>query len=260
MMFRLTNSLLRNGTRAALAFRAMKPAGLLMNNPAATLATAAKSTATKKKTATASSKARQVKKSEEQKKLDALKKKLKKEKSTLKELQLKVNEKVKLNNQKVKERKEQEKLKQKEKKILQKATQPYRKVSAYNIFIKERFNQDKNTTLNELAKAFKNLAHDEKAGFQVKADDYNAEKSKLYKPKPKMPAFGYAAFVKERFAYHDASHLKDALKDIGEEWKNLSPLEKNSYKIDKSELEKYRQALKDWTDERVRLYKKEISA
>ncbi|CUM63158.1 uncharacterized protein PRCAT00000725001 [Priceomyces carsonii] len=194
----------------------------------------------------------------ERKQLNTLKTKLSKEKGVLSKLQKKYKEEAKKLKSKEKERSQKEKAKllaikakDKSKKELSAATKTFRKLSPYNLFIKENTSTK---SLKEATNAWNVLSDNEKDYYKELADDYNEQKLQIYTPKPKAPASGYAAFVKENYE-NDGRSFADINKELASEWKSLSNEEKAKYTVPESEKKAYADKLKAWTDKRLQLYR-----
>lgn len=191
-------------------------------------------------------------KTPEQKKLDELKTKLKKEKQVYKSLKTKfsqVRAKEIANNKKAKAKEAAKKQKAKNSELLKKAFKNYRKLSPFNMFLKDAKGKD----LISARKEWNDLSAFEQENYQDKADDYNEELKNKYTPKPKPPTFGFAKFVQENYAHKYGTNV-EIVKQLSEEWKELSDSEKSQYKKDESQWKAYQDELQAWKVERVKLF------
>lgn len=208
------------------------------------------------------------KKAEEaKKKLKKLHSKLSKEKSALLQLKKKYAEESKKERQKIKqlETKEKQKLldakkkakqqesiaKKKEQELIKKATKPFRRLSAYNLFIKEHLGDG---GLADAASSWNALLSEEKNGYQQKADAFNAKALEIVTPKPKAPPSSYAKFVKEMYV-NDGREFKDINKDLAAKWKAMSNDEKSKYEPSNAQRDEYKAKLKAWTDLRIKAFR-----
>lgn len=192
--------------------------------------------------------------SPEKKKLQELGKQLKKEKATFKKLKEKLSVAKAKEAKKKKAAKAKEaqlKAKKKNDKLLATALKSYRKISPFNMYVKE----SKGSSFGERAQEWSSLPDYEKDEFKLKADEYNEEQLKIYTPKPKAPVFGFAAFLKENYV-NEGRDVQEQLKELAQEWKSLSDSEKSNYAKNDSEWQKYTSALNSWKQGRVDLYNK----
>ncbi|KAK6459126.1 HMG box-containing protein [Scheffersomyces xylosifermentans] len=184
---------------------------------------------------------------QKKKDLTKLKSKLTKEKSHLVKLETKLKERTKSFVAKEKER--EQKLKEKEKKIIAQATKTYRGVSGYTLFVKE----SKNSNISEVSKKWNTLAADEKEVYQAKAKEVNEEAKKIYTPKPKRPAEGFALYLQQNYT-KDGRPVEESMKELGSQWRALSDEAKKEYKLTQADKDEYEKKLKAWVDKRVQLY------
>lgn len=207
--------------------------------------------------------------------LKTLKAKLTKEKKVLSDLQKRLKKKEAQNLKKQKQRKQLEKAKtakaaeklklQKAKKkeadaekaLVKKATQNFRKITALNAFVKEKVNKD--VTLKSAMEEWNQLSVDEKESFQEKADEINAQRDELFKPKPRRPTSSYALFLKLNYPSAPVD-FASASREVLAKWKELPEEEKLKYAISDEEKAQYQKAIKAWTEERVKAYKEFIKA
>lgn len=202
------------------------------------------------------------------KKLASLKSKLRKEKATFATTKKQLNEALKKQKKLIQERKAKEKAKlasanarakkkevaeeNKTKKLVEKALKPFRKLSAYTMYVKE--NAKTKTGLQDAAKQWKQLSEGEKELYVKKADEYNAEMLKIFVPKPRAPASSYAAFVKENFPA-DGQDFKDINKELAAQWLSLPAEEKKKYAVDNKIKQEYKSKLDAWKEKRILAYK-----
>ncbi|EGV64100.1 HMG box mitochondrial protein [Yamadazyma tenuis] len=185
-------------------------------------------------------------------KLQLLKDTLKTEKSVYKKLQEKYSKakaKETEKKKKVKAKESQQKEKAKNDVLLKKALKTPRKLSPFNIFVKERKAKD----ITEASKEWKELTDFEKDEFADKADAYNEDILAVFSPKPKAPVFGFAAYVKKNFI-RDGRDNVEVLKELSSQWKQLSSSEKAPYTLDKTEWARYQEQLKDWKRYRIDVF------
>lgn len=185
-------------------------------------------------------------------KLKQLKTQLKKEKDTYQKLKQKLSkEQTKINEKRKQAKAKEAKLKAKAKndKLLEKALKSHRKLSPFNMFVKELKGNDITTASNE----WKELSELQKQEYQDKADEYNQQQAKLYPAKPKAPTFGFAAFMKANYV-NDGRDGPQILKDLSRDWNSLTADEKSSYAKDDSEWQQYQNDLKNWKQDRVNIY------
>lgn len=205
----------------------------------------------------------------DKKKLASLKARLAKEKTTYAALKKKydiankknkekqktqqLKDKAKLALEKTKAKKALAETKKKEDKLIAKAIKPFRKLSGYNYFIKEK-TVGKNG-LSEVSSIWKTLAHDEKESYQEKAAKFNDEMLKIFVPRPKSPPTSYASFVKENYP-NDGGDFKQINKDLAYEWKLLPVEEKQRYEPSPSSKQEYVVKLQQWKQNRIEAFKK----
>lgn len=208
----------------------------------------------------------------EENKLAVLKRKLAQEKSKLKTLKQSlskaekrekkkekaIEDKAKRARQaaKAKAKKElaaQLKEKAKEKKLVEKATKPYRRVSAFNMFVAQSTQGGGPVPLSEVATKWKQLSELELSDYQAAAERHNEEMLQKYTPKPKAPPSAYAAFVRENFQ-SDGREFAEVTRDLARQWQALLPEQKKEYEPLKTEKEAYTIELQAWTKKRLELY------
>lgn len=205
----------------------------------------------------------------DKKKLASLKTRLAKEKATFATLKKKydaankkykekqkaqqVKDKAKLALEKAKAKKALAETKKKEDKLIAKATKPFRRLSGYNYFIKEK-TVGKNG-LGEVSNIWKTLAQDEKEVYQQKAAKFNEEMLKIFVPRPKSPPTSYASFVKENYP-NDGGDFRQINKDLAYEWKLLPAEEKQRYEPSQSAKQEYVVKLQEWKQQRIEAFKK----
>lgn len=205
----------------------------------------------------------------EKKKTQALKQKISKEKNALNGLKKKLEETSKKHKLKAKERETKEKqrlksqrerekakklkveAKRKQEKFIAKATKPFRRLSAYNYFVKQ--STDSSKGLERASNAWKVLTEEERGGFQKKADEYNEKMLAIYVPKPRAPPSSYASFVKENFP-SDNTTFRDANVMLASRWRSLTPEEKVKYEPSKQLKEEYQRKLASWKQQRIKAY------
>lgn len=193
-----------------------------------------------------------AKKDPHKEKLASLKAQLKKEKDTYKTLKEKLaKEQKKVTDGKKKEKAKQAAAKEKAKnaKLLKQAFKNPRALSPFNMYVKGKGG----VKLEEAVNSWKQLAEDEKVEFQELADKYNEELKATYAPKPKAPAFGFAAYVKRNFM-SDGRAVAEILKELAVEWKGLPDSQKSAYAKDDKVWNDYQKELEAWKQERIALF------
>lgn len=192
--------------------------------------------------------------SPEQVKIKQIREKLAKEKKKLALLKTKHKAKVAHHKELTAERKAEAN----QKKLEAKAFKPYRKITALNVFLKEKSGQGLN--IAAVGQEWSRLSESEKDDLQAKADALNVENIKIWKPKPTPPANKYAAFVRERWV-RDGRDFAEVSKELAAEWKLLPELEKEAYSATDAEKAAYEEELEAWKTERLELFKaKQASA
>lgn len=182
-------------------------------------------------------------------KVKKLQQNLKREKQVL--AKLKLQNKLKTESQKARESKRKAAVA--EKTLIAKAIKKVRKLTAFNIFVRERSTATKKP-LDQVVGEWAILSESEKAVYQDKANVFNEEKLKVYKPKPTAPANAYANFLKDKWAATGVPFI-EASKALSAEWKTLSDAEKLAYAPTDAEKEEYSRKYTAWKTERIDLYK-----
>lgn len=193
-----------------------------------------------------------AKKDADKEKLDSLKKQLKKERGTyktLKEKLAKEQKKISENKKKIKAKEQEAKEKAKTAKLLKQAFKNPRSLSPFNMYVKA----NSGIKLEEAVNSWKQLTEGEKEPYKVQAENYNEELKATYVPKPKAPAFGFAAYVKENF-FNDGRSVSEILKELAVEWKGLSEAQKSSFAKDDKVWNEYQKELEAWKQERIQLF------
>lgn len=209
----------------------------------------------------------------EKEKLKKLKAKLSKEKKTFADLKKKLAAETKLEKQRKKKLAQKEKaLSQslrskaakareqakkdeiKHKKLVEKATKPYRRITAFNMFVKERTAGSGPVSLADVSREWKQLDQSSQDQYQDKADEFNEKMLSIYTPKPKAPASAYASFVKENYV-NDGRDFADINRSLAQQWKNLSAEERASYEPSTANKERFNAEIQQWTENRIKLFK-----
>lgn len=186
--------------------------------------------------------------SPEEVKITKMKEKLTKEKAKLAKLKSQHKQKVAHHKELTAERRAEAN----QKKLEAKAFKPYRKVTALNVFLKEKSGQG--YTIAAVGQEWSRLSESERDDLQAKADALNVENIKIWRPRPTPPANKYAAFVKERWV-RDGRDFAEVSKDLAAEWKQLPELEKNAYSATDAEKAAFEEELEAWKAERLELFK-----
>lgn len=142
-----------------------------------------------------------------------------------------------------------------EKKLLSKILKQYRKLNSYAYFIKTQ----KGQTLIQSKEKWLALSEYEKEDLQDQTDAYNEQQLKIYKPKPKKPATGFALYVKENFV-SDGRSVVEINKDLSKQWNSLNEHQKGEYKIGQDVKDEYKRALDAWVENRIDIYKSSVSS
>lgn len=178
------------------------------------------------------------------------KEKAREKKLAQKERALKALQKIKATKAKEQSKKDEAK----HKKLVERATKPYRRISAFNMFVKENTAGAGPVSLADIASQWKQLDQLSQERYQDKADDYNDDMVKIYTPKPKAPPSAYASFVKENYI-NDGRDFADINRGLAEQWKNLSQDQRAAYEPSSADKERYATEIQLWTENRIRLYK-----
>lgn len=172
---------------------------------------------------------------------------LKKEKTAL----TKLNQKHRQLNLKIKEAVAKRKAADAEKKLVKDALKPYRRLSAFNAFVKAQVSSSR--TLAVVTKEWGTLGEAEKAEFQIQADLLNDAALKIFAPKPRL-SNGFANFVKQNF-HNDGRPLPDITRDIAKKWNMLTPDEKLAFGPTQREKEAHAHKLATWREERIKKFR-----
>ncbi|KAK6460534.1 hypothetical protein DFJ63DRAFT_320702 [Scheffersomyces coipomensis] len=208
-------------------------------------------TATKTKTTKASPKKKKSKKPRTKTELAIAKEKLAKEKKELKKIELKVQAKDKLLEKKSKERAKLEKVKNeaKDKVYVERALKTYKSVSGYALFVKSH----KSNKIGEISVQWNELPNYEKEEWKQKAQAYNDELLKIFIPRPKKPADGFALFLKSEYV-NDGLSVTESVKAYSADWRALGDSEKDAFRISPEEKQNYQDAVKSWKAQRLENY------
>lgn len=145
---------------------------------------------------------------------------------------------------KAKKEKEASKLKKLQKEAWAK---PY-KLTAYNIYVKEKFD----TNMTKTHDNFKALSEQELEEFKTKANErYDEILSEYMINKPEKPLNAFANYTKKNFVReYDGQNFSDTVKDLSAQWAKLTSEEKEVYKSS-IDVKDYQERLKAWKAKRL---------